>query len=276
MEEVENTSQPQQGQQSAPTNPLLQRIRMPGETFTLPSGGLFYHSGELDESVKNAEIHVYPMTAIDEITIKTPDLLFSGDAVRQVFARCIPQVKNVDALLVKDVDFLLVCLRKVSYGEELTVEHKHNCKDAKNHSYIINVTDFIRKAKRIDPTKFIQEFSVTLPNGQVVLLQPLRYKDYVDIMQFDDKNENDMSPEQLRDIMINSMSNVIVKVDDVEDQTLIREWLAQVQPSFLRKINEKIQVTLEWGPEFTTYVKCLDCDKMSEVTAPLNPLTFFT
>ena len=56
-------------------NPLLERIKLPGDSFALPSGGLFYGEGVLDPSVSNAEIHVHPMTTLDEITMKSPDLL---------------------------------------------------------------------------------------------------------------------------------------------------------------------------------------------------------
>jgi len=45
-------------------NPLIERAYVPGETHTLPSGGLFYKNGELSNDVKNGEITVNPMTAI--------------------------------------------------------------------------------------------------------------------------------------------------------------------------------------------------------------------
>jgi hypothetical protein len=262
-------------QSSQKVNPLLQRIQMPGETFTLPSGGIFYANGELDPSVKNAEVRVHPMAAIDEIMIKTPDMLFSGDAVRQIFARCIPQITNVDGLLAKDVDFLLVCLRKVSYGDTVEIEHKHNCKDAKRHSYMIDINQFIRTAKRIDPTAVGKEFCVTMPNGQVVQLQPIRYADFVGIMQIN-TNEEDSTPELIRDTMVRSISNIIVRVDDVEDKGLIQEWLSQVPPMFTKKINENVDKTLAWGPEFRVELECKDCGEKMQVMAPLNPLSFFT
>ena len=53
-------------------NPLLQKIRLPGRIFQLPSRGLFYKNGELDESVKNGEIHVslrYGKALKDKITL---------------------------------------------------------------------------------------------------------------------------------------------------------------------------------------------------------------
>ena len=39
-------------------NPLLASLRIPGETFRLPSHGLFYTDGELDDSVVNGEVEV--------------------------------------------------------------------------------------------------------------------------------------------------------------------------------------------------------------------------
>ena len=256
------------------TNPLLSRIQLPGETFTLPSGGVFYKDGELHSTVKDAEIHVHPMTALDEIVLKTPDLLFSGEGVKQVFQRCIPQVVKTDDLLAKDVDYLLVCLRKVSYGEELRVTQRHNCKNAKDHTYTLDLNDFIRSAKRIDPTTVNQTFTATMPNDQKVLLRPIRYADFIKVMQTS-TNEK-MEPEELKELMVDSMARIIVQVDEVDDSSMIKEWLREVPPSFHKSINDQIDKTLEWGPEFTTKIICKDCSRRFEVTAPLNPLAFFT
>jgi len=46
-------------------NPLLAAIKMPGRVFQLPSRGIFYKDGELDETCKNGEIHVQPLSALD-------------------------------------------------------------------------------------------------------------------------------------------------------------------------------------------------------------------
>jgi len=97
----------QPAQEYAEINPLLTRVEMPGSTFQLPSRGLFYDNGELRDDVEMGEVHVHPMSAFDEILMKTPDALFSGEAVHKVFLRCIPQVLQPVELLAKDVDFLL-------------------------------------------------------------------------------------------------------------------------------------------------------------------------
>lgn len=258
------------------TNPLMQRIQLPGETFALPSGGIFYEDGVLDSSSTNAEIHVHPMTTIDEIVLKTPDMLFSGDAVRQVFKRCIPQILNVDKMLSKDVDYLLVCLRKVSYGTDLTVEYTHNCKNATSHKYTIDISGFISHAKKIDPTTLQANFSVIMPNGQVVKMKPIGFKDFVSVMQSSNLAEEDINPEKIKTSLMNSLSGIIVNVDEVKDPVMIREWLEGVPPSFIKAINKKVETTLDWGSSFTVKKTCSDCNKEISIDTPMNPLSFFS
>jgi len=258
-------------------NPLLSRVQMPGETFRLPSGGIFYNNGELDETVSNAEVRVYPMTVIDEIVIKTPDMLFSGEAVNEVFSRCIPQIKEPKRLLAKDVDFLLLCLRKVSYGNMVEFEHAHvGCKKVDkptNHTYSVDVNHFIQNTKSIDPTTVSNVFSVKLPNEQVVKMQPIRFDDFVDLMQA--QEDGNLTPQQHADKLVNSLSNIIVSVDEIGSQDLIIEWLRQVSPNYITIINDKIEETVKWGPDFMYTVACKDCGEKQEIMAPLNPLVFF-
>lgn len=254
------------------SNPLLAPIQLPGETFTLPSGGMMYEEGVLDSSVKNGEIRIHPMSAIDDVTIKSPDMLFSGDAVRQVFKRCIPQVVNPDLLFARDVDFLLVCLRKVSYGPELQVEYAHDCNE-KLHSYMVDVDGFIKQAKRIDPTKVKSIYELQMENGQKVIMRPIRFGDFIKLMQIDDTTSDDV--EGIKRMTLDSVLGVIAQVDNVTDPKLIYEWLDQVPPSYLGKINKNIDKTLEWGPEFASTHECKSCKKKIEIVTPLNPLSFF-
>lgn len=256
-------------------NPLLERIRLPGETFTLPSGGLFYNNGELGPHVTNAEVRVYPMTAIDEITIKTPDMLFSGDAIREVFERCIPDIANVDMLLAKDIDFLIVCLRKITYGDEYRVKHTHTCEEAKEHTYSIDIANFIRESKRIDPTTISTKFNINLSNGQVVHLQPLRFKHFVDVMQASDYDDT-LTPALKRDRLIKSISNVISAVDEVTNVEFIREWLKSISSDDIKKINNGVEKTMDWGAGLEMKTNCKDCNNSMQITAPMNPLYFFT
>lgn len=254
-------------------NPLLEKIRMPGETFRLPSGGLFYENKNiLADSVKNGEVHVLPMTAFDEILMKTPDKLFSGAAVKEVFSRCIPDILQPDLLLSKDVDFLMLCLRKMSYGPEVTVEYTHDCSNAKKHTYSFDISTIIRDSKNIDPTIVNKTYVIVLENGQVVHLKPINFIDYVKIMQtFDQDLDEVIAKEQF----IDSIACIIDSVDDVFDVGMIREWIDQVPVKWIHKINESVEKTNDWGPDFKFVTKCRDCGAEIKLSPPLNPISFF-
>lgn len=253
-------------------NPLLERIRLPGEIHQLPSNGAFYKNGELDSSVKDGEVQVFPMTAIDEVTMRSPDLMFSGDAVEQVLARCVPQILKPRLLLAKDVDFLLAVLRKVSYGETFEVTVKHICKDAKEHTYNVPMDQFIKTAKKIEPGTITKNFHVKMPNDQIVVIHPIRYNDVIKMMQAMDE---DISTEARAARVVDVLVYMTEKIDDISDPKLIHEWYMNIPVGWSDHINAAIDGAADWGPDFTFKTKCKDCGEEFELDAPLNPVSFF-
>jgi hypothetical protein len=101
-------------------NPLKQYFRQPAIYLRLPSGGKYWPPGSI-ELTHNGEFPVYPMTAIDEITYRTPDALFNGQAVVSVIQSCIPNVKNAWVAPTSDINSMLVAIRLASYGHELEI-----------------------------------------------------------------------------------------------------------------------------------------------------------
>lgn len=75
------------------TNPLQKYFRQPKIYLSLPSNGKYYPAGSLEIS-ETGEYPVFPMTARDEIMIKTPDALLNGEATVAVIKSCIPLLKN--------------------------------------------------------------------------------------------------------------------------------------------------------------------------------------
>lgn len=255
------------------TNPLLARVEMPGSTFQIPSRGLFYENGELREDVEMGEVHVSPMSAYDEILLKSPDQLFSGDAVEKVFQRCIKQVQKPKELLAKDVDFLLVCLRLVTYGNEMDITYQHDCKDSEVHKYVINLSDFITSTKRIDPTTVGKLYSITLDNGQILKLHPSKFKDVIKMYQ--DTESAAMTPEAELEMTVFIIQSVIHSVDGIEDPEQIKEWIKAIPAGWLTELTEFIETASDFGPDFTLRTKCKDCGKDIEIHTPVNPISFF-
>lgn len=256
-------------------NPLLSRLRLPGETFRLPSQGLFYDNTVLTDDVINGEVRVFPMTAYDEIIFKTPDMLLSGSAVDEVFRRCIPQVLNPRALLSKDVDYLITALRVITYGPDITLTYTHNCADAKPHEYKTSLHTILTSAKAIDPTTITTTYTVNMENGQVVKLKPTTFSTVLELNQNLDQN-TDNSLISVQNTILKVLIDMIESVDDISDKSLITEWVNALPAGWVRFLSEAIDKVSDWGVEFKVTVKCLDCGEEMEMPFSANPVSFFS
>lgn len=141
-------------------NPLLSKIRLPGKRFRLPSRGLFYTNDELAESVTDGEIEVFSMTTIDEISLRSPEFLFSGEALDKVIKRCVPEVNEPLKLLSRDVDYILACLRIVSYGG--TYQINTRCPECEKKQEQINALKMEAFLAEIEEKAKEQEVSYNL------------------------------------------------------------------------------------------------------------------
>jgi hypothetical protein len=257
-------------------NPLLVGLRLPGETFRLPSHGLFYYSGELDETVVNGELEVYPMTAMEEIILSTPDKLLSGKAVTEIFTRCIPQIKQPGKLLSRDVDFLLVCLRMVTFGPTMEITFQHNCENSKEQHYTVSLQDMIRNTRSIDATKMNEEYTHTLPNNQVVRLKPMTYDEVVTLFQTTAMTKTDeLSEAEAHRLIVDTLVGVIRDVEGVTDKAFITEWLTTMSLGWKRGLERAAQSVSQWGTEFVTNQVCKDCGEPIRIGVSANPVNFF-
>jgi len=285
---MDNTSLDEQeviaeSQQSAPApepvatqaavNPLLARVEMPGSTFQLPSRGLFYQNDELRDDVEMGEVHVSPMSAYDEILMKSPDQLYSGEAVDKVFKRCIRQVLKPSELIAKDVDFLLVCLRQVTYGDVMEITYTHDCEDAKTNPYPISLSTFINSTKKIDPTTIGQVYTTTLENGQVVKLHPSKFKDVIKMYQGTETLRQ--TPEEEFKMAVFIIQSIIYSVDGITDHDQITEWIGTISAGWLGELTSIIEKASDFGPDFTLHTQCKDCGGDIEIHTPVNPISFF-
>lgn len=257
------------------TNPLLQKIRLPGRTFQLPSRGALYDAGVLDASVKNGEVHVHPMSALTEINLKNPDLLFNGKAIEAVVRECAPAIKKPFELFGRDVDALLFFLRLVTYGSEYRVEVRHDCENAKQHSYAIDLDQMVIGMKQLDPTVIDARRVVTLSTGQKVYTRPMKYSDAIALFH-QTEGKKDLKTDDIKELAVSNLLRMIEKVDDVSDSAMIEEWIRSLTTPMVSRITEAASELNQWGPDQIVTLKCRDCGEEMKVELPLNPVSFFT
>ena len=129
-------------------NPLQKYFRQAKLHVRLPSGGKYYPPGTLDLP-ESGEVAIYPLTAKDELLLKTPDSLMNGTATADVIKSCVPQIKNPWYMPSLDVDALIIAIRIATYGPEMTLTVKvPNTGDEKDFTIDLNsILDPIMSAK---------------------------------------------------------------------------------------------------------------------------------
>lgn len=151
-------------------NSLSAYFRKEELKISLPSKGAFYPPGTL-ELDSNKEVGVYPMTALDELTLKTPDGLLSGESTFKVIRSCVPAIKDPWQMPSIDVDSVLIGIRIASYGPNMTVTSTvPKTKSKQDHE--INLMGLLDSRKQP-----IIDTKVMLGNGVTIVVKPSSYRE---------------------------------------------------------------------------------------------------
>ena len=150
-------------------NPLSQYFRQPSIYIKLPSRGQNYPAGTLNMPA-NGELPVYPMTAIDEITYRTPDALFNGQATVNVIQSCVPNIRDAWAVPSIDLDTILIAIRIASYGHNMDFDS--TCPHCRaEHTYTMDLRAMMDSVRCPD---YDQPYETA---GLKILFRPQAYYD---------------------------------------------------------------------------------------------------
>lgn len=198
------------------TNPLRQFFRQPAIYLRLPSQGRFWPQDAL-AMPENGELPVLPMTAIDEITYRTPDALFNGQAVVSVIQSCIPNIRNAWVTPSVDIDAILTAIRIASYGHELEIDSRcPKCEESDTYTLDLRqVLDGFR----------MPDYDQCVTNGDLEIhFVPLSYQQVHEnnTMQFNDQRLLQMLPtsEMPEDEKVKMLADALRKVTEMTVSTL--------------------------------------------------------
>ena len=149
---------------------LWNSLHQPKLHVRLPSGGKYYPPGALDLP-ESGEVAIYPLTAKDELLLKTPDSLMNGTATADVIKSCVPQIKQPWYMPSLDVDALIMAIRIATYGENMTITVKvPNAGNEKDFTIDLNsVMAPLMSATYADTIKL---------NDMTITLRPLMYSEF--------------------------------------------------------------------------------------------------
>lgn len=271
-------------------NPLKQYFRQPAIYIKLPSGGNFYPDGTLDIP-PNGEIPVFPMTAIDEITYRTPDALFNGSAVTSVIQSCIPNIKNPWIIPATDLDTILVSIRIASYGHNMEVPTV--CPKCNHEAeYNVDLRTMIDNMKVPDYTK-------TVKFGDMeIFFQPMTYKDLNENnqTQFEEQRllQAVVSDNLTEEDKVKSMSEALKKITEltvkamclsisavktpnslVTEKEFINDLLRNCDRALFNQVRDRMLELKSMSELQLLNLKCTECGHEYQQAVTLDMSSFF-
>jgi hypothetical protein len=271
-------------------NPLRQFFRRPSVYLKLPSGGKFYPEGAIDMP-ENGELPVYPMTAIDDITTKTPDALFNGQAIVDIIKSCVPNILNPWSVSSVDLDSILLAIRSASSSDGLDVNSEcPACTEGAE--YKINLGGILSEIKLPD---YITPFQI----GELsIKFRPLSYKEMneVALSQFEMQRQfsnldsiedidermqkSKIALQVVTEVTMNTIAKTIDSVvtpngTEVKEIEYILDFLRNCDKNTFESIkdhNTKLREASEMKP---LKIKCVHCQHDYQQPFTINISDFF-
>ena len=273
---------------SLANNPLKQYFRRPSIYLKLPSGGIGYPAGALNKT-DTGELPIYPMTAIDEITSKTPDALFNGSAIVEIIKSCVPDIRDPWSIPSTDLDAILIAIRSAAQGNDMEIESEcPSCKEVA--TYAINLIGILQTMKPGDYTKELQTGDL------FIKFRPLTYREMnqASMAQFEIQkmfSTMDALPEEER---TKKTQEAIVKITEVtmavlaqtieyvrtpnitvSETEFILDFLQNCDKNAyieLRDYHAKLKDSTQIKPQ---KIKCVHCQHDYEQSIVINVTDFF-
>lgn len=271
-------------------NPLRQYFRQPAIYVRLPSQGKYYPPGSLTMPA-NGELPVLPMTAIDEITYRTPDALFNGQATVNVIQSCVPDIVDAWAVPAMDIDTLLVSIRVATYGHNMDFGTKcPKCNFECEHTL-----DLRSVLDRLQAPNYDQ--SITAGDIEI-FFRPMNYKNLNDNnqLQFEQQKLLQLLPnsevaeetkisalgaalKRVTDITVKALAHSIAAIKTptalVSESEYIEEWLKNCERTLFNRVRDHIIKIKEQSELQPLQITCTECKHEYQQPVTLDMSSFF-
>jgi hypothetical protein len=269
-------------------NPLQQYFRQPKIFIKLPSKGIYTKPGVITGDVEN--MPVFGMTGMDEIIIKTPDALITGESTVKVIESCCPSIKDGWEINNLDLDMILSAIRIATYGNSITFSHTcPNC--STNNEYDLELS------KLVDYYNTLTYDNRVVLKDVVVKLRPITYRQLTEFSQRNFQLQQQLSQAKLiedEEARSKEISRMFIEfsllqtevysanIESVEagnrvvdERAFIDEWLRNTEKATFDQLRDHIdRIKQEWTTP-PQPVKCEECGTESSIDIELDHSSFF-
>jgi len=271
------------------SSPLKKYKRQPKLYIDLPSRGNYYNKRAVPST---DELEVYSMTASDEILIKTPDALLTGNATVKIIQNCIPSIKDAWYVTTRDLDYILTAIRIATYGDSLSISHScSKCGNddsftlplqplldhlaSANPSYELTVKDFLLRLRPLTYKEVIESQHVTLKVRRQLTQVVPNIEDVDERTEFIN-NLYEQINEHTKNVVCSIVTEIVTPEGDSEtNMRFIKEFLLDNEGDWY---NAVANVYAENNKSLTvpeTEITCSECKNSDKVKPNLDYTSFF-
>lgn len=271
---------------------LEKHKRQPKLFIDLPSKGIFYDDTVIQDQ-QYTQLPVFGMNTMDEIMLKTPDALFSGESTAKIMQSCIPLIKDPWRIIGFDLDYILLSIRIATYGNAMPVTTTCTKCNAETTSEV----QLQKMLETIESGK--TNNSVTIDN-LTFHLRPLTYKETTDFSQKHFRMQKQLNQielmdatedqkEQTRQGLLNELSEINIDLsiahimnitDGTEEETsieAIRAFVSDNDADVFKKIRKGIdEMNSDWNKDVLE-ITCSEeeCDNVYKSQLNVDYSSFF-
>lgn len=277
-------------------NPLEQYFRQPSIYLKLPTMGVWYTDGSVELTPDN-EVAVYPLSALDDILLNTPDAMLNGQSLEKVVSNCVPAIKNIKKLLLPDLEAIFVGIKSATNNGKMDYERKCQACGHEN-IYELNLSNFLDQMTYVDESLI----KLTINNELTLHIKPYDFemrqlfikKEFEEeklMRSLDQENSNidelakarilGESIDRLSKITFELVARSIDKVSilkegiEITDKPHINEWLIKISKEQADIVIEAVNQLNALGVSKSIPVQCANCHVQWTDTISFDPASFF-
>jgi bacterioferritin-associated ferredoxin len=240
---------------------------------------------------ENGELPIYPMTAIDDITTRTPDALFNGTAVIELIKSCVPNIKDPWAISNIDMDAILVAIKSAS-SESGEMNIDSTCPACEtNATFGISLAAILGSISSPD-------YESELEYGDLSFkLKPISYREINNAAmeqfefqkmaaQVDNIEDEELRNKTVKDalekitnitmnLLSHSVDHIKTPTSTVTDREFILEFLRNCDKKIYTAIRDHSSKLREEAEIKPMPIKCTNCQNEYTQSITLNPTDFF-
>jgi len=277
-----------------PSNPLTPFFRVPKLYVKLPTAGRYYTPDDVDMSI-NQEVAIYPLTALDQLLLRTPDALLNGESLVKVVKNCAPGVKNPKMLVEPDINVILLGIKIATTGA--TMELSTPCPSCNHENdYAVELMHLLDTATptsaddtiSYNDTLLIHLKPYNFTQRNLTLLNEISYNNAIKLIQVNSESDD---PEKIQQasatvdtmsrrtfsIISQSISGITIQStgEKITNAQFIEEFLSGITKEQSDIIISKIKELNQSGINADHDFQCASCSHEWKQGIDFDPTSFF-